>query len=250
MSSRKFFVGGNWKMNGDKASIAALSGAWKGAEVNPEVEVVIGCPPVYIEYLRSQLREDFHVAGENCYKAEKGAYTGEVSPQMLLDCGASWVIIGHSERRDIFGESSELIAEKCAYSIKCGLPVIACIGEHLEEREKGTTMEVCASQLKAIAGALSAEQWKNVVIAYEPVWAIGTGKVATPQQAQDTHRDIRTWLEANVSKQVAEQTRILYGGSVTPGNSADLARCPDIDGFLVGGASLKADFLTIVNSSK
>eukprot|EP00124_Ichthyophonus_hoferi_P001662 Ihof_evm2s93 gene=Ihof_evmTU2s93 len=209
MSPRTFFVGGNWKMNGNKQSITELAAAFNAAEADPKVEVVLGCPAIYIEHARSVLRKDWMVAGENCYKKEKGAFTGEVSPQMLLDCGANWVILGHSERRDIFNETDAEIAEKCAYALANGMKIIPCIGEHLEEREAGKTMEVCAKQLAALAAQI--KDWTNVVIAYEPVWAIGTGKVATPAQAQETHEQIRTWLKENVSAEVAASVRILYG---------------------------------------
>ncbi|KNC86924.1 triosephosphate isomerase, cytosolic [Sphaeroforma arctica JP610] len=245
---RTFFVGGNWKMNGSKKEIKELVGAWKDADTDKNTEVVIGCPAIYLDLLSNELRSDWKVAAENVYKKKSGAYTGETSVDMAKDCGIEWAILGHSERRDIFGETDEEIAEKCAFALENGLKIIPCIGEHLEERENGTTMDVCAKQLEAMAAKI--KDWTNVVVAYEPVWAIGTGKVATPQQAQDTHKDIRKWLEDNVSADVAASVRILYGGSVNPGNCAELAKCPDIDGFLVGGASLKPDFTTIINANK
>jgi len=186
------------------------------------------------------------VAAQNCYKAEKGAFTGELAPAMIQDCGASWVIIGHSERRNVFGEQDDLIGEKVGFALKSGLSVIPCIGEKLEEREAGKTTEVVFRQLAAMLPHIS--DWTKVVLAYEPVWAIGTGKTATPEQAQEVHLAIRGWLEQNVSAEVAASTRILYGGSVTADNCKALAQCPDIDGSLVGGASLKKDFIQIVNA--
>eukprot|EP00126_Sphaerothecum_destruens_P002039 Sdes_comp15485_c0_seq2m4405 len=165
---------------------------------------------------------------------------------MVLDLGCEWVIIGHSERRDIFGESNELIAEKIQYALSKGLQVIACIGEHLEERNANKTKEIIFKQLAAISAKV--KDWKNIVIAYEPVWAIGTGVTATPDQAQEAHADIRKWLEANVNAATASSTRIIYGGSVTGANCKDLAKKSDIDGFLVGGASLKPEFVNIINS--
>lgn len=178
--ARKFCVGGNWKMNGDKASITELCKTLCGATLDENVEIVLGCPFVYINFARDLLPCKFNVAGQNCYKVPKGAFTGEVSPAMLKDVGAGWVILGHSERRHVFGEPDELIAEKAAHALAEGLKVIACIGEKLEEREAGKTEAVVASQMAAYAKTI--KDWTNVVVAYEPVWAIGTGKTATPQQ--------------------------------------------------------------------
>jgi triosephosphate isomerase (TIM) len=178
--SRKFCVGGNWKMNGDKASITELCKVLTAGPLDPNVEVVVGCPGVYITLARGLLPATIGVAGQNCWKVEKGAFTGEIAPAMLKDVGADWVIIGHSERRQIFKETDELIADKVAHALATGLKVIACIGETLEEREAGQTEAVVFRQTKALAATI--KDWTNVVIAYEPVWAIGTGKVATPQQ--------------------------------------------------------------------
>lgn len=158
------------------------------------------------------------------------------------------MILGHSERRNVFGETDELVGEKVGFALQSGLNVLPCIGEKLEEREGGITNEVCFRQLAAIAKNVS--DWSKVVIAYEPVWAIGTGKTATPEQAQEVHLALRGWLSSNVSPAVAESTRILYGGSVTAANCRQLAACPDIDGSLVGGASLKKDFIEIVNATQ
>lgn len=245
---RKFCVGGNWKMNGDKASIVDICKTLSADGLDSNTEVVIGCPAVYISFARPLLPTSFGLAGQNCYKVAKGAFTGEISPAMLKDIGADWVIIGHSERRAIFGESDELIAEKVAHALAEGLKVIACIGETLQEREAGQTEAVVFRQTKAIAGAV--KDWTNVVLAYEPVWAIGTGKTATPDQAQEVHQALRKWLVDNVSAAVSASLRIQYGGSVTGGNCRELASKPDIDGFLVGGASLKAEFRDIINSRK
>lgn len=165
---------------------------------------------------------------------------------MIKDIGCEWVILGHSERRAIFCESDELIAEKIKHALDEGLSVIACCGETLEEREANQTQAVVNRQIQAFAKCIS--DWSRVVIAYEPVWAIGTGKTATPDQAQEVHQDIRKWLKDNVNADVAENTRIQYGGSVTAATCQELATKPDIDGFLVGGASLKPDFVTIVNA--
>ncbi|KAF9298826.1 triosephosphate isomerase [Mortierella antarctica] len=166
---------------------------------------------------------------------------------MLVDVGASWVILGHSERREIFKETDDEVGLKVAHALKTGLKVMARVGEKLEEREKNQTTEVVFRQLAAIAKHVS--DWTHVVIAYEPVWAIGTGKVATPHQAQEVHKDIRGWLKDHVSAEVAKQTRIMYGGSVNGSNAETLACEEDVDGFLVGGASLKPEFITVCNAN-
>ncbi len=178
-----------------------------------------------------------------------GAFTGEISAQMLLDSGIQWTLTGHSERRIGFGipgETSELVGRKTAVAVRAGMSVIACIGEQLADRENGSTLVVLQEQLAAIATSLAVEEWAKVVIAYEPVWAIGTGKVATPEQAEETHRQIREWIAANVSGEVAAAVRIIYGGSVKGSNCKTLIACPNIDGFLVGGASLLPEFVDII----
>lgn len=254
-------------MNGSKDSITELAKVLTTGPLDPNVEVIVGCPGVYISFARGLLPASIHVAGQvkyfyllcnrfstyakyfqNAYKAKSGAFTGEVSPAMLKDVGADWVIIGHSERRQIFGESDELIAEKTAFALAEGLKVIACIGETLQEREAQQTEAVVFRQMKAIAAQV--KDWTNVVVAYEPVWAIGTGKTATPQQAQEVHAALRKWLVDNVSADVSASLRIQYGGSVTAANCRELASQADIDGFLVGGASLKPEFVEIVNAKK
>jgi len=245
--NRKFFVGGNWKMNGDKKSINKIVDFLKQGPLSDATEIVVAPPACYIQFSRENLPPRVDVAAQNCYKADSGAFTGEISPSMIKNLGGTWVITGHSERRHIFGESDEFIAEKTRFALDNGLQVIPCIGEQLEEREAGKTMEVVSRQLKAIAAQVS--DWSKVVLAYEPVWAIGTGKTATPEQAQEVHKEIRAWLTSNVSSDVAQTTRIIYGGSVKGSNAKELAAKPDIDGFLVGGASLKQEFVEIINSS-
>jgi len=247
MTTRRFFVGGNWKMNGNFASIDELIEILNKSGGNPAVEIVVSPPAPYLFYVKSKLGHGIEVAAQNCYKASKGAFTGEISAEMIKDVGASQVIIGHSERRHVFGEGDSLIAEKAAHALGTGLRVIYCIGEKLEEREAAKTKEVNFRQLEALIGIKDLD-WPNIVIAYEPVWAIGTGKTATPAQAQEVHDWIRTFLEAKVSKEVAQKTRIIYGGSVTAENCVELAKQPDIDGFLVGGASLKPEFVKIINA--
>jgi len=246
MAERKFFVGGNWKMNGNKASIDGIIKFLNDGGCNPATEVVVSPPTLYLDYVRSKLDASIGVAAQNCYKAEKGAFTGDISPAMILDIGCKWAIIGHSERRNVFGESDQLIGEKCAHALAAGISIIPCIGEKIEEREAGKTEEVVFRQMTAIKDNVS--DWSRVVIAYEPVWAIGTGKVATPEQAQEIHAALRKWMSENISPEVAASTRILYGGSVTAGSCRELGAKPDIDGFLVGGASLKPDFIQIINA--
>lgn len=245
-SDRKLFVGGNWKMNGNKESIDGIIKFLNKEGVNPNTDVVVAPPALYLEYVRKNLKKEIGVAAQNCYKAEKGAFTGDISPAMIKDVECKWVILGHSERRHVFGESDQLIGEKVAHALSEGLHLIPCVGEKLEEREAGKTEEVVFRQTKAIADNI--KDWSNVVLAYEPVWAIGTGKVATPEQAQEIHCKLRNWIKENVSADVASKVRILYGGSVSASNCKDLAKRPDIDGFLVGGASLKPDFINIINS--
>lgn len=178
-----------------------------------------------------------------------GAYTGEISGELYKDIGVHWTLTGHSERRIGFGmagESNELVARKTAAALKAGLKVIACVGEHLEDREANRTMTILTAQLAAIKDQVKTADWKNVVIAYEPVWAIGTGRVATPEQAEETHREIRQWIAENIGAEVATALRILYGGSVKANNCKTLMACPNVDGFLVGGASLLPEFVDIM----
>ncbi|OIW05139.1 hypothetical protein TanjilG_02612 [Lupinus angustifolius] len=246
-ASPKFFVGGNWKCNGTKDSISKLITELNSAKLEPDVDVVVAPPFLYIDQVKSSISDRIEISAQNSWVGKGGAFTGEISVEQLKDVGVKWVILGHSERRHIIGEKDEFIGKKAAYALSEGLGVIACIGELLQEREAGKTFDVIFQQLKAYADAVPS--WDNVVIAYEPVWAIGTGKVASPQQAQEVHVAVRDWLTKNVSAEVASKTRIIYGGSVNGGNSAELAKEVDIDGFLVGGASLKGpEFATIVNS--
>jgi len=246
MAPRKFFVGGNWKMNGDKAAIDGIISFMKAGPLSPDTEVVVGCPQCYLMYTRDHMPSNVGVAAQNCYKVAKGAFTGEIAPAMIKDLGCEWVILGHSERRHVFGESDQLIGEKVKHALEAGLKVIPCIGEKLDERESNRTQEVVFAQMKALLPNIT--DWSRVVIAYEPVWAIGTGKVASPQQAQEVHAQLRQWLKDNVNADVAASCRIIYGGSVTTATCAELSKTGDIDGFLVGGASLKPDFVQIINA--
>jgi len=246
---RKYLIGGNWKCNGTLASAKELIETLnKGGPIPATAEVVVAVPFIHIPLALGTLREDIEVAAQNCGVNDKqGAYTGEICASQLVDMGVTWVVIGHSERREGFGmagEDNELVAKKVKVAVDAGLKVMFCIGEKKEEREAGVTLEVCSAQMAPAAKLLSAEDWSKVSIAYEPVWAIGTGLTATPEMAQETHAGIRKWVAENVSEEVAKAVRIQYGGSMKGANAKDLLDQPDIDGGLIGGASLTSDFVT------
>jgi len=248
---RKPIIAGNWKMNGSRDSIKTLLDGIKAGmvEVN-NAEVVVCAPSIYLHDVAAQLA-DSAVAwgGQNLSTEEKGAFTGEISASMLLDFNCKYVIVGHSERRTLYGEDDALVAKKFAVAHQAGLIPILCIGESLEEREKGVTEDVCARQIKAVIDEVGIKTLGEGVIAYEPIWAIGTGKTASPQQAQDVHAFIRKML-AEHDQGVADQLRIQYGGSMNAGNADELLAMADIDGGLIGGASLKAeDFLAICKAA-
>jgi len=246
-SARRFIVGGNWKSNGSLAQVNDLVGTLNAGKLGKDVEVVVAPPAVYAAKVRGELRADVGVATQDISKDSFGAHTGEIAPEMAEDLGIKYAIVGHSERRAA-GETDAQTGAKAAYATSKGLTVIACLGETLEEREAGNTFKVLERQLAAYAAAKP--DWSKIALAYEPVWAIGTGKVATPAQAQEAHAHIRSWLASSVGKDVAEATRIMYGGSVTAATSEELASNPDVDGFLVGGASLKPEFVEITQATK
>lgn len=211
------------------------------------LEIVVSPPALYLLPVREHLKPEVGVAAQNVFHEPKGAFTGEISPAQLLDASIDWAILGHSERRQIFQESDDFVGVKVAQAVKAGIKVIACIGESLEQREANDTSKIVRKQLDAIRKHAGPEAWKDIVIAYEPIWSIGTGKVASPEQAQEVHADVRKWIKEAVGAQAADATRVIYGGSVNGKNCAELAKCPDIDGFLVGGASLKPEFIDIIN---
>lgn len=211
-----------------------------------DTEVVVCPSQIHLQAVKSGLRTDVAIGAQDVWHQGNGAFTGETSAEMLTDMGLKWVIVGHSERRGK-GESDAEVAAKAKYALDKGLKVIACCGEPLESRESGKTNDFVFPQIKAYADVFTKEDWKNVVIAYEPIWAIGTGLTATPEQAQDTHADIRKYLGQVAGADVANDTRILYGGSANAKTAPGLSSKPDIDGFLVGGASLKPEFADIVN---
>lgn len=250
MATRRFFVGGNWKMNGSMIKLKALIEFINESCMDLTTEVVLAPQAMHLQWVIKNLTKvNCSVAVQNVYFAANGAFTGESSAESAVDIGCKWALIGHSERRHTFGESDDTIAKKVGYCLgNTSINLIVCIGETADERSGDKTMDVISTQMAAIAAKIGEDQWARVVIAYEPVWAIGTGKTASPKQAQEVHKSLRKWLKENVSEEVAEATRIVYGGSVDCDNSVELSKCADIDGFLVGGASLKPQFVNIVNS--
>jgi triosephosphate isomerase len=249
---RRYLIAGNWKCNGTLAENKARVDMFNSAGPIPSnVDVAICAPAVHLPMLLASLRDDMDVGAQDCGRHTKGgAFTGETGAFQMKDLGCVWVIIGHSERREGFGmagESVQVCADKCKTAIDAGLKVMFCIGEKKEEREAGTTMKVCAAQLDPLVKVLDAKDWDMVAIAYEPVWAIGTGLTATPEMAQATHADIRKCISDKVSPAVARAVRIQYGGSMKGANAKDLLAQPDIDGGLIGGASLTADFFNVIN---
>jgi len=251
--SRKKIVAGNWKMNLDRAKAKELTLAVAARRGEAAAVELVLCPPaLYVETVGSALagaKGTVGLGAQNMHDKASGAFTGEVAPPMLVDLGCQYVILGHSERRTLFGETDAAVNVKTKAALAAGLVPIVCVGKTLEEREAGKTAAVVTGQVQGSLAGLSAADLEKVVVAYEPVWAIGTGKVATPEQAQEVHALIRRLLAGLSSPEVAARVRIQYGGSVKPDNAADLARQPDIDGALVGGASLKADdFLGIAKA--
>lgn len=238
-------------MNLLAAPAAALArGVAEGAGAITGAEVVV-CPVFTVLHaVRPQLSSGVEMGAQNCYHEESGAFTGELSPQMLLDAGCTWCIIGHSERRAIFGEGDALLNRKLHYALGAGLKVMFCIGETLAEREGGQMNTVLERQVREGLAGLEASHFASLVLAYEPVWAIGTGVTATPEQAQEAHAFVRGLVSEQFGPEIAEALRIQYGGSVKPDNAAELIAKPDVDGFLVGGASLKADsFVAIARAA-
>ena len=245
---RKPLIAGNWKMNTNSETATALARSISDQSPGSGAVELLVCPPFcYLNTVAAILNGGSVLWGaQNMYHEANGAFTGEVSAAMLKDCGATHVILGHSERRHILGETDEAVNKKAHAAHKAGLVPIVCVGELLSEREAGQTAAVIRRQFEGSLAGLSAELMATTVIAYEPVWAIGTGKVATPQQAEEVHADLRKLIAERYNAETADQVRILYGGSVKPDNAAELLSQPNVDGALIGGASLKADdFLAI-----
>ena len=246
---RTKMVAGNWKMNKNLQEGVALATELKEAVKNPSCAVVIGTPFIHLATVAELLKGSPIKVAAEIADHDKGAYTGEVSAEMVKSTGAEYVILGHSERRQYYAESYEMLAEKVRLALANGLKVIFCIGEVKEEREAGKQNEVVKAQLEGSVFGLTAEEWKNITLAYEPVWAIGTGLTATPAQAQEIHAFIRSLVAGKFGQEAADNTTILYGGSCNDKNAAELFACPDIDGGLIGGAALVAEkFLAIINA--
>jgi triosephosphate isomerase len=248
---RKKIVAGNWKMNNDSQQTEALlDELLRKRPENTTTKIVVA--PTFVN-LQSAVKQtqgsNIIVAAQNMHQAENGAYTGEISVGMLQSIKVNTVILGHSERRAYFGETNTILAEKVNTALKHNLTIIFCFGEELSERQSGNHFNVVEEQLKKGLFHISENNWSNIVLAYEPVWAIGTGETASPEQAQEMHNFIRTLLRDNVGGAIADNTSILYGGSVKADNAAEIFSKPDVDGGLIGGAALKADdFLAIVNA--
>ena len=246
---RRTFIAGNWKMNLNREqSVALARGIAEKIGATSEVEVAVCPPTVYLESVSSVVSGSaVGLGAQNMYHEPSGAFTGEVSAAMLVDIGCQYVILGHSERRNILGETSEMVNQKAIAALGAKLTPIVCVGELLEQREAGQTMEVIQQQFDGSFQGFSEQEMGKMVIAYEPVWAIGTGKVATGAQAEEVHLELRRMLEKRYNTSLAESVRIQYGGSVKPDNAAELLAQPNIDGALVGGAALTAEaFLGIV----
>ena len=245
---RKKIIAGNWKMNKTPSEAVALVNELKPLVANEEVDVVFCVPAIdIIPCMEAAKGTNISIGAENMYYEESGAYTGEIAPNMLTDVGVKYVIIGHSERREYFAETDETVNKKVLKAFEHGITPIICCGETLTQREQGITMDWIRQQIKIAFLNVTADQSKTAVIAYEPIWAIGTGKTATSEQAEEVCKGIRDCIAEIYDTDTAEAIRIQYGGSVNAGNAAELFAMADIDGGLVGGASLKADFGKIVN---
>lgn len=252
---RKMIVAGNWKMNLDAVQASKLGIALsKQVSSSRHLEVLICPPALYIQGLADMFRQencDISVGAQDCHDQTSGAYTGELSAAMIASVGARYTLVGHSERRAYQGEREPLFQEKINQALAAGLQAIYCVGETLEERESGRASEVVEKQIREGLAALERDQTLYVAIAYEPVWAIGTGKTATPQQAQEMHQSIRAVIESMYDEEVAGRMSILYGGSVKPANAMEIFSQPDVDGGLVGGASLdEHQFIAIVRAAQ
>jgi triosephosphate isomerase len=240
---RRLLIAGNWKMHTTRAEAQALARTVKERTAGfDDIDVAVFPPFVYLDVVRQSLEGSRVALGaQDLYSEPSGAFTGEVSGPMLVDVGCRFVLVGHSERRHVLGESDSLVRRKVEAGLRSGLDVVLCVGERLEEREAAKTMAVVRSQLTSALEGVSLDQVRRVVLAYEPVWAIGTGRNATPEQAEEVHQHLRGLVRERYNESVASQMRILYGGSVKPDNARALLDQPNIDGALVGGASLKAD---------
>ncbi|KAA1243572.1 triose-phosphate isomerase [Aquimarina sp. RZ0] len=248
---RKKIVAGNWKMNKNLAETGVLISELKTTlEQSSDAEIIVAPTFTNLYYAFEELKgSDIKVAAQNMHQAEHGAFTGEISASMLKSVGIEIVILGHSERRAYFGETDELLLEKVKTALKHDMTIIFCFGEELEDRKSEKHFSVVETQLKNALFGLDAASWKNIVLAYEPVWAIGTGETASPEQAQEMHAFIRSTIAKAFNDSIAEEVSILYGGSVKPANAKEIFAKPDVDGGLIGGAALDAEsFAAIVNA--
>ena len=248
----KYVIAGNWKMNKTPAEAKVLIEEIKPLVKDASCDVIVGVPFVDLHVaLEATAGTNIGVAAQNCHWAESGAFTAEISAGMLKEMGVEYVIIGHSERRQYFGETDQTVNKRVRAALDAGLTVILCVGEYLEQREQGVTAEVCAMQTKIALCGVSAEEMSRIIIAYEPVWAIGTGRTATAEQANEVCAQIRDVVKGLYNADVANAMTVQYGGSMNAGNAAELLAQSDVDGGLIGGASLKAaDFAVIVNAAK
>ena len=250
MNMRKNIVAGNWKMNNDLAATKTLVSELKNSVKTSNAEVMIA--PTFVNLLeasRDLKATDIEVIAQNMHFAESGAYTGEISAKMLKSVGVNTVILGHSERREYFCEEDSLLKQKVDAALENNMRVIFCFGEKLEDRKSGNHQKIVENQIKNALFHLPAESWRSLVLAYEPVWAIGTGETATPQQAQEIHAFIRNLVSEKYNNTIAKNSSILYGGSVKPNNAQEIFSKPDVDGGLIGGAALDAEsFMAIVNA--
>jgi triosephosphate isomerase len=243
---RQVIVAGNWKMNASKDTVNTLVMGILSGMSEVEAKVIVCAPSPYMSQVEALItHSQLNLGAQDLNVNASGAFTGEVSADMIKDFGVQYVVVGHSERRSMYGETDQVVADKVRVALENNLTPLFCIGETLEEREAGNMESVVTRQIQAVIDLSGIDSFKNIIIAYEPVWAIGTGVTATPQQAQDAHAFIRSMLAQN-NADIAQTTPILYGGSMNPGNAVELISCEDIDGGLIGGASLKAeDFLQI-----
>jgi triosephosphate isomerase len=243
---RKTIIAGNWKMNASKDSVKRLIGGILSGMEGVNSEVLVCVPFPYLSQVELLIEgSNLKLGAQNININASGAFTGEISADMIKDFGAKHVIVGHSERRSLYGETSSVVAKKTKAALDAGMTPLLCVGESLEHRQSGKTEAVVEEQINAVIELLGIDSFHNIIVAYEPVWAIGTGMTATPEQAQAVHLFIRNLLGES-SENIAQKTPILYGGSMNAGNAVELVSCPDIDGGLIGGAALKAeDFLQI-----
>ena len=248
----KYVIAGNWKMNKTPAEATALINEIKPLVADAKVDVIVGVPFIDLQAaLDTTKGTKIGVAAQNCHWEKSGAFTGEIAAEMLKEMGVGYVILGHSERRTYFGDTNESVQKRVRGALDAGLTVILCVGEYLEQREQGITGEIVATQVKVALGGVSAEELKRVIIAYEPVWAIGTGKTATAEQANEVCALIRDVVKGLYNEAAAKELTIQYGGSMNAKNAEELLAQSDVDGGLIGGAALKApDFSTIVHAAK